>query len=362
MPGLDVVEVSVFGTAGGEAICVHIGAGRWVTVDSCLHPETNEPIVLDYLASLGVDVGDAVVLIVVSHWDDDHIRGIGKTVDVCTSADVACSGAISRREVVQFVIESQEAAAGRLGSGLDEMRALLRRRDRRLIWAKVNTVLHPIPPGDSPVVMALSPSDDAFERSLTELIEGATGEARAVARRYRAPEGPNGASVATSIRAGVDSVLLGADLEKSTNPNAGWSDVVRRARPATRASLIKVPHHGSPDADDPQIWAELVKCAAVAIVTPWELGGSFRPMDDDIQRLASLGHRLFVAAVPAAHRIKLDRDVQRLVERLHGSDVFELRGNGQVRARRAMGEVDWAIDLFGDATEVPEANGAPSSS
>lgn len=114
-PATDELEISVFGRGYGEAICVHIGNGDWVLVDSCLNPQTATPAGLGYLRSLGVSPADAVRLVTVTHWDDDHIRGIGQIVQECSGAVVACSAALRRVDILQFVIE-QESARGALGS------------------------------------------------------------------------------------------------------------------------------------------------------------------------------------------------------------------------------------------------------
>ncbi len=243
-PRPNELEISVFGRGFGEALCIHVGDAVWVLVDSCLNPETNHPAAVSYLGSLGVDIEAAVRLIVVTHWDDDHIAGIGQLVNACANADVACSAALLRREILEFVI-SQEAAVGAIGSGLDELRTVIRLPRDRVIWAKANLPLYPRPTGEAAVVTALSPSEDSVARSVEKLIEAATGKKAAVARRYMAPDGPNGASVVTFVRKGDIGLLLGADLERSTNPDAGWDAVLKRAKPPIRASVVKVPHHGS---------------------------------------------------------------------------------------------------------------------
>jgi len=42
----DEIEVSVFGPGYGESILVHLGAGKWVIVDSCRDNKTGETIPL----------------------------------------------------------------------------------------------------------------------------------------------------------------------------------------------------------------------------------------------------------------------------------------------------------------------------
>src|SRR5918996_933708 len=188
-PEPDELELSVFGRGYGESICVHLGSGDWVLVDSCINPDTKLPAALSYLPSLGLSPAEAVRLVIATHWDDDHIGGIGEVVEACVGARVACSAALGMPDIVAFVFE-QEAAKGALGSGLDAFRTLLRvcaSRGTTILWAKANLPLHPLPPGDTPAVIALSPSEDAFERSIVSLVEAAAQAKSTFRRRYKAP-------------------------------------------------------------------------------------------------------------------------------------------------------------------------------
>jgi hypothetical protein len=291
--------------------------------------------------------------VLVTHWDDDHIRGIGDVVDQAVDAAVAVSAALRQREILAFV--GEQSALGGAGSGVSELRDVLRivhQRGTPLVWAKANTMLHPLPPGASPQVIALSPSDDAVGRSLEALIEDATGSESAVPRRYRAPEGPNGGSVAACVQKEGCVLLLGADLEKSDNAEAGWDAVLKYATPAETASLVKVPHHASAGADHDGIWESLADPQPVAIVTPWSRGKNFLPTESDIARLLLVSDKLYLAAMPTLRRADKDPAVDKLIQRLHGERIRELRGWGQVRARRRPEETEWRVELAGDAIQV----------
>lgn len=354
LPELNELEVSVFGRGYGEAICVHLGDGEWAIVDSCINPHTGRPAALSYFDALGLSPDDVVQVVVATHWDDDHIRGLSSVVDASPNATFVCSAALRQKEALAFVIE-QESAKGVLGSGVDEFRAILRvcrERSSRVLWAKANTPLHPSPPGDRPTVVALSPSEDAFERSIQSLIEAATDARSSLPRRYRAPEGPNGASVATSVKLGDLAVLLGADLEVSNNEEAGWEAVVRYSAPSIRASAVKVPHHGSPGAHHDGMWAELVEDEPVAVLTPWARGERFLPDEEDLRRLKSVAKHVLLTATPSLARVEQDPELERMIRRLHGERISELRGWGHVRLRRGPGESEWRIALDGDATTI----------
>lgn len=351
-PETDEFEISVFGRGFGESICVHVD-GEWILIDSCLDPISGCAAALSYLKSVGVDPAESVSHVLITHWDDDHTAGVHQLVKQCKQATVGCSLALNRKDIVQFILE-QERASGALGSGLDELRTVLVtcRSTGRLIWAKATLPLHPRAASGTPTIAALSPSDDAVSRSIESLIESATMQRIAFPRRYRAPEGPNGACVAATVLAGNTSILLGADLENAKNPLTGWDAVLAHARPSVSASVVKVPHHGSEGAHHDGMWAEIVDPDPIAIVTPWVLGGGHLPTEADLQRLQDVPARVFLTAMPTLGRVRKDSAVEKLITNVAGIRLEELRGWGQVRARRRREETSWRVELFGDARVI----------
>jgi beta-lactamase superfamily II metal-dependent hydrolase len=348
-PANDEIEFSVFGRGFGEGICVHMGDGEWMLVDSCIEPTSGAPATLHYLASLGIAPDRVVRLIVATHWHDDHVRGISRCVQTCTRATVVCSAALRRNEIFAFVLQ-QQRVKGALGSGLDEFHDLLQisaERGRPIVWAKANLPIHPRPPGVAPRVVALSPSEDAFERSLLELVEAAVAARSTLPRRYRAPEGPNGASVVTHMQNGPISLLLGADLEVSPNIESGWDAVITYSRPPIRASAVKIPHHGSVSAHSDRMWSDLLDDQALAVLTPWIRGLRHLPTDDDLNRLKKLSTKVYLTALPA--RVLSSKKVDKIVKRLHGAPIKVVRGWGHVRARRKLMEAEWRVELDGEA-------------
>ncbi len=97
------LEISVFGPGIGECIVVHIGDGDWIIVDSCINKQNGEPVALDYLRSLEVDVASKVKLVIATHWHDDHIRGLAKIVGAAETARFVNSAAYSFKELLRVV-------------------------------------------------------------------------------------------------------------------------------------------------------------------------------------------------------------------------------------------------------------------
>ena len=223
-------------------------------------------------------------------------------------------------------------------------------RGRRIVWAKANLPLHPLPPGDVPRVRALSPLDNAFERGLQALIEAAREAKATIPRRYSAPEGPNGASVAAWVQNQEVGLLLGADLETSPNPETGWEAVLKYSRPSKKASAAKIPHYGSASAHHNGMWSELLETDPLAIVTPWIRGRRALPTDGDLQRMKALSKKLYITTMPS--KLLARKKPQGILRKLHDAEISEVRGWGHIRARRRLTERDWRVELTGDAVAI----------
>jgi hypothetical protein len=343
--------LSVFARPFGECVCVHAGGGEWVVVDSCLNPVTGAPASLSYFEQIGVSPRD-VRLVVVTHWDDDHVRGITDVVTACENATVAVSGALGRGDHLQFVLA--DVPTGAAGT-VDELRSVLRicSNSSRLVFAQANLPLHPQVPGTPGVVTALSPSTDSIARGITELSEAAAQRKSDLKRRYRAPDKPNEASVVTFIADGDVAVLLGADLERTANPNAGWDAVLANARPARPADVVKVAHHGSEDAHHEDVWDQMTSSNALAIVTPLANGPNRLPGPADVERLLAVTSDVVLTAVPSFGKSELDRESEKILRRYHDHRLTELNGWGQVRARRPIhGDAQWELEMDGDARRI----------
>ena len=72
----------------------------------------------------------------------------------------------------------------------------------------------------------------------------------------------------TNVLLGANSEVLGADL--IAHDEYGWASAVVESaeeRGGREACLLKVPHHGSPNADDDALWEHLLETPATACVT-----------------------------------------------------------------------------------------------
>ena len=342
-------ELTVIGPGHGESILVHVGEGRWIIVDSCVDRERNIPRALVSLEGIGVDPSASVDLVVTTHWHDDHIAGMGHIATVCRKAVFCCPAALLDEECRTIIAALEGNTIAPVGSTVSEifatLNALRERRSRPCFAIADRRVLL----REKCEIWALSPSDGAFLRSI-KLLRGVSPAERLMANR---------ASTVLWIEAGSVTVLLGGDL-----PKAGWTDILgSRARPTGRASVVKVPHHGSLDAFEPRMWTEMTTTQPVAVLTPFATGRNPPPTIEGLARILAKTKDAYITAEPRGHRppAKLHHEVDRMLRQK--AIKRHSRGSlGIVRLRRRLdSERAWRIEKFGNARSVSHYVGAAAS-
>lgn len=361
-PAADEIEVSIFGPGRGEAIAVHLGDGRWLTVDSCLDQATQSHPVMDYLRDIGVDIGNQVELVVATHAHDDHISGIARLYDAAREATFVTSNAMTSEEFLAHVETDKSIEAQLRQTVRGEYRAVLqtilsRSKERGgllpLVQAQEQDALIDERGNGTQrnlIVRALSPSAMANFRARTML---AMGLAKAGDARRLSMVDPNEFAVALDVTVDNVTVLLGADLERGPT-GCGWGAVLQTHSPLNPASLYKVPHHGSRHADHPEVWSELLEPSPIAVLAPFRRGSVLVPSDREVEALKARASVLYATASPK--RLTPSKAVQRTAAALSGvaSNVRDPYGKaGHVRARRALGgDEAWRIELLEPARRL----------
>ncbi len=346
IPGADEVEVSLFGPGYGECVVVHLGCGEWLVVDSCLNDE-GRPVALAYLESLGVDVAVAVKRVVVSHWHDDHIRGLARVVDAARSAEVVFSIALGDTELV--VLTEMRQVSGATTSGVNEMRDVLRlleKRQQQPIWAGQDRRVFARAAGTAPAVevWTLSPVDSRFTETLQVFREAQTASSAIRVQSLR----PNETAIALHVAVGERVLLLGSDLEEV---HGDWTSVVSSTtRPQASAGLYKVAHHGSVTAECAGVWKTLLSPQPLCLVSPFLKGRTELPQRVDIRRLMTAAGRLYRTSsgpVPAAGRTGAKaKAIARAVRRITAMPPC---GHIQVRASAADASAAWRVEVDASA-------------
>ena len=349
-PGDGEFEVTVLGPGYGESLVLHVGNGVWVAIDSCVDAD-GRPHALRYLDSIGVDPASTVKLIVATHWHDDHVRGLAEMVGTCRAASFCCAAALCRKEFLALVQAIQGRHLSAVGSGVREIHTVFSHLDstgRKPTHAISNRVVFQ---RETCRILSLSPGDDVFQRFLVaieEMIPG-RGEDKGRIRSIS----PNEAAVALWVDAGNFALLLGADLDRR-----GWVTVVHDSeRPAGRASVFKVPHHGSEDANETAVWERMLEVSPVAILTPWRRGGHSLPTASDASRILTTAPNAYVtrdrSLSPRTHY--KNRVVDRTLRR-SGTQLRRLAPHaGAVRLRRPLeSRRQWTVETLGDACHLKD--------
>lgn len=361
-PGPSQVEITVIGPSFGECICVHPGGGRWWIIDSCWNRERKSPAPLDYLRELGVQPERQVDLVLTTHWHDDHTGGLLDLLTACSSARFCLSAALTKREFLTILTTYGSRPPALVGSMVRELNGVINylqesgRERRTAIQGKTLIRLEDTSSGHghSCSLVALSPSDFS-EQTFIEHIS-ALLPSHLTPKRPMVSLSPNEASVALWIEIGPLRALLGADLENTADERGGWKAYLAADNcPPGKAALFKIPHHGSENGHNEQLWTDRLEVKPATVTTPWVLGGRSLPKPEDAARVRALSGAAFITANPKAARGP--RRHSAVAKHLRESDIV-LRtvpvGNGGVRFRTApvMRDGPWCVELLGSAGEL----------
>ena len=348
-PGTGEFELTLLGPGYGESIVLHVGDGVWVLVDSCIDT-AGTPRALRYLESIGVDPSRAVVLVVATHWHDDHIRGMAQLVEVCDKAVFCCAGVLCREEFLAAVDALEKRHLSVAGSGVREIHGVFSRLVQAVSKPTLAFSERRVFVQGGCEIWSLSPDDALFLDFLRSIRRLFPGEGQG---KTRIPAlSPNEVAVALWIGVSDVAVLLGSDLEKRA-----WTGVLRsRSRPAGRASVFKVPHHGSENAHEGGVWERILVPDPLAVLTPWRRGLGSLPNRRDVQRILSCTTKAYATArIGRSGSARTGRD--RAVERSIRESGVTLRpvgaSSGAVRLRRLLGSgKPWTVEKFGSACHL----------
>ena len=352
-PEPDEIEVSLIGPGYGECALVHIGNQRWVIVDSCKDAD-GQTAALSYLSDLGVDPAESVCLIVATHWHDDHIRGMTELVEACPRAIFCCAAVLLEEEFLTRLGALEGRADAPTGYNMQELFNVISQlmgRAAKPIHAFANRRLYR---HGSCEVWSLSPSDAAFNTFLHRL-GGLFPEIGESKRRIPSLR-PNDTSVVVLIDMGEATVLLGADLERT-----GWLAILDDDQRAdVKASVLKVPHHGSENAHVDRVWLEMLQERPIAVLAPWRRGGASLPTGNGIRTILQFTNEAYITAPPVPDvpgpRRRRDRMVARTIRESGITIRSMVQSQGMIQLRRkASSSGNWNVELIGAARQLRDA-------
>ncbi len=362
-PADDEFELSLFGPGIGECAVLHVGAGDWVVVDSCLNAAGDKAIALEYLEQLGVDVGTQLKLVVVTHWHDDHIKGMAQLLRFAPSARFACSAALRCEEFLQLVYAGKAIKLVDNTSGVSEFGQVFGILDEHLggrfcagpdHWTCGDMLLYSRTGTYDVSIHALSPSAQTITDTKGQLAEMLPRPSDPI-RRFHAT-GPNDHSVVLLAAAGSVGLLLGADLETGSDARRGWRAIVESAtRPQLMGSVYKVAHHGSPNADHGGIWDTMLATSPLLVLTPYARGERPLPSMEDVQRLKARASEIYCTAWPTTRSSpKRHNAVDRTMREVTRTRRAIRRTPGHIRLRLPLNDPTghFSVELFNNARAI----------
>ncbi|NIG36080.1 hypothetical protein F3J42_19605 [Pantoea sp. Ap-959] len=348
-------ESVLFGKGYGESNLVRLSQDDWMIVDSCTN-EDKRPAALDYLITHGFDPGVCVKVIVISHFHNDHIKGLSEIIECCKSSTVWLSNALNTEEFKQYL--SAISAPDDKFSGTREISKIMSHfgalhKAGRLKYALADRCLYKN--HDGLEVISLSPCDqDIAEsnvnfdnlRKIGNNVPGNTNSAPLI--------NPNNYSVVLRVYNPhiQHELLLGADLE--VRKGAGWEavcDCVLSPKP-NRINLFKLPHHGSETGYHERTWLELINQAPQCILTTYNSSGL--PREDMLKKYGERAKKIFCTSRPAHFKtVSNKKDILKSIDKSNSSAQFHTRRSnfGYLKVDDYLSETP-TITPYGDALEI----------
>jgi hypothetical protein len=325
---------------------------------------------------MGVDPAIAVLAVIISHWDDDHIKGVANLVEAASVAKIISSAAILDKDFVKLtqLFHGDRTRVGKTGiEEIVRVHELMAQTGRTLTNAIQNREVFlagmaGLSHGLDVRIRTLSPADyelNTFNSWVGSQMPSVRQTKGRFPRRSR-----NDLSVVLEVTVGKDVVLLGGDLEKEEgNPETGWSAVLASNAGGSwkKAAVFKVAHHGSHTGFHEGVWQQMLVEDVHAILAPWINGGKLVPSDAERARIVGMTPNAFTTSVA---RVRRQPDRERSALRTIAESVENFRSieplTGQVRLRKSMSVAEpWTVELFQGATALqnwpaPPAKPAPA--
>ena len=361
-PHKEEIEITVIGTGGGygECIILKMGEKDWVIIDSCVNPITKESLAITYLTALQVDIASDVKFILCTHWHDDHIRGISELLNLSVNADFVMSKVNDKEKFLQLVaLDSGKISKSSNSTTIEFSKCLeiQSKRNRTIMSAFCDRLLYKnVYNNKNFKIFSLSPSDSTINDFDTEISTLITEFGQS--NRQIVINSPNDKSVALLIQLGEDNIILGSDLEVGKNDQKGWLHIIKYCNSiqGEKSSIFKIPHHGSSNGYDKEIWNKLLHPNPISKITPWNRAKGL-PQEDMIQVYKKHTDKLYITS-NSSHKSPKKRDLSNGLNKFlknNRPSLEEIKYHfGIIRSRINYSEQNptWKTELFGEAIKL----------
>lgn len=344
------------GSAYGESIVLHLGNNKWGIIDTCRNPKTKTSVALEYLQAISVPF-DNVVFIVGTHWHQDHVTGFTSLVSRCEKADIYLSAAMNCAEYKYFIgFKNDISSPFSPAKAFQKLADYIRKSNRRLKQTKQDMVLYHGKIADKNVMLtALSPNDatiNYFQQTQLKALKNITA---GIEQSITKPE-PNLQSIVSLVSIEDFGVLLGADLEVTKDVELGWEGVLQGKMLSRKANIFKVPHHGSENGFNKQIWDKLLKPNPNLAITPIRTGKTILPTSPMVNKLLNYAPNSYITANPYADEVAKHNHTIRKAIKSTGLKIKKLSYElGHIRFRKDLrDDTPLSCEQFGTASHLSE--------
>jgi hypothetical protein len=358
------VEISLFGPGAGECILIGIGRNNWYCVDSCIPRGESSPVALSYLHSQGIDVADSLKKIIVTHWHDDHIRGIADVYKQATNARLIISPFVKERDFIPLLKTYGSNTDTTIGTReILELLFLQEKRDKDFSLAIMNRTLDNSQLNISGFIIdtriiSYSPTDRYTNACLKELGK-LLASLPSSDLSFNLPDpNINFSSIVLFVEIGNFRVLLGSDMSVDSN-GLGWAtiidDPVIKRNP--RSDIYKVAHHGSVKSDSSRIWTELLNSNPKCILTPFTRGKNIVPNRKGIENIREKTTDAFISSYTKSNgKKRRQNEIQSTLTDFGIKPKYAFPKCGHIRLRSTIeGDnklSDWTIELSPEARKL----------
>ena len=358
------IEVSLLGTGGGygESVVLKINNNDWAIIDSCVDPTTEKPLAISYLEKIGVNLVSDVKIVICTHWHNDHVRGLSKILKTCHNALFCMPSVHDTKKFLKLVnLDYSKIEKGSISS-FNEFKDCIdiinSRREKRIKRLKSDLVVY----SDEMLIdedniievelFSLSPSEAViahFDKEISTLFSELN-----MSKKLVTEKSPNHKSAVIYFRYGEFSALLGADLEISNKNDEGWNDIYNNSVVVKNKSIIyKIPHHGSSNGYNKEIYEKLVDPKAIKKLSPWNSGRKL-PKTEMLKKYSEHGDDLYITSAVKLNNKpkKRDKRTEKLIKQFSRNLIEVKFEEGIVRTIHSITTYKIKITTFGSSFKI----------
>ena len=318
---------------------IHCGGNEFIVVDSFLNPATGNPVALDYIQAMGFSA-TAIKRIVLTHWHQDHTQGIHQLlIQADSNSKLVISPIIQKEKFQKYISLGIKGGIESTNEFAKVMNFIFENKNRVKLASQGDRFFAREAPNKIEA-FALSPQD----KDLIDYIESILLPDEKDSK-YIFPQ-DNNLSIVILIKFDGTGILLGSDLENKSSEECGWKAILTSYdHDATKSSIYKIPHHGSINAHNDDVWDKLLIERPCSVVSVFNKTTKL-PTENDISRIIGKSGSLFVVGKAP----KRDKEFQQILSKHHKTNIIAEAISteiGMVRYRCPILGGKWSVEQFG---------------